>query len=147
MDRAIINFGIADVDLDGRDEIVFGSMVIDDNGHGLSTTGLGHGDSQHCSDFDPYTHGLEIFACNEDNPNNNFRDATTSKIYYRTTGGNDDGRANMGNFLNDYPGAQGVTSHDGNLISSVTHTGIAGDDKASVRITQNFPHILGRRPL
>lgn len=132
------NFGIADVDWDGRDEIVFGSMVIDDNGHGLSTTGLGHGDSQHCSDFDPYTHGQEIFACNEDRPNNNFRDATTSKIYYRTTGGNDDGRANMGNFLNDYPGAQGVTSRDGNLISSVTHTGTVGDDKASVSITQNF---------
>jgi hypothetical protein len=42
------NFGIADVDWDGRDEIVFGSMVIDDNGQGLSTTGLGHGDAQHC---------------------------------------------------------------------------------------------------
>lgn len=132
------NYGVADVDWDGRDEIVFGSMVIDDNGHGLSTTGLGHGDSQHCSDFDPYTHGQEIFACNEDNPNNNFRDATTSKIYYRTTGGNDDGRANMGNFLNDYPGAQGVTSRDNNLISAATHTGIVGDNKSSVTITQNF---------
>ena len=49
------NFGIADVDWDGRDEICFGSMVIDDNGKGLSTTGLGHGDAQHCSDFDTAT--------------------------------------------------------------------------------------------
>ena len=72
------NYGIADVDWDGRDEIVFGSMVIDDNGKGLSTTGLGHGDAQHCSDFDPYTFGQEIFACNENLPGgNNFRDATT----------------------------------------------------------------------
>ena len=130
------NFGIADVDWDGRDEIVFGSMVIDDNGKGLSTTGLGHGDSQHCSDFDPYSHGQEIFACNEDRPNNNFRDATTSKIYYRTTGGNDDGRANMGNFYNNYPGAQGVSSRDGSLISSVTHAAIPGGTKSN--ITQNF---------
>ena len=116
------NYGVADVDLDGRDEIVYGSMVIDDNGRGLSTTGLGHGDSQHCSDFDPYIHGLEIWACNEDRPNNNFRDATTSKIYYRTTGGSDDGRAIMGNFSNQYPGAQGSSARDyANAISSVSH--------------------------
>lgn len=132
------NYSVADVDWDGRDEIVFGSMVIDDNGRGLSTTGLGHGDSHHVGDFDPYIHGSEVFACNEDRPNNNFRDATTSKIYYRTTGTNDDGRALMGNFLNDYPGAQGVTSRDDNLISSVTHTGLQNDNKGSVSITQNF---------
>ena len=39
------NYAIVDVDWDGRDEIVWGSMVIDDNGKGLSTTGLGHGDA------------------------------------------------------------------------------------------------------
>lgn len=130
------NFGIADVDWDGRDEIVFGSMVIDDNGRGLSTSGLGHGDSQHCSDFDPYIRGQEIFACNEDNPSNNFRDATTSKIYYRLAGGSDDGRCIMGNFYNDYPGAQGSSARDGNLISSVTHAAIPGGSKAN--IAQNF---------
>ena len=54
------NFGIADVDEDGRDEIVFGSMVIDDNGKGLSTTGLGHGDAEHVGDFDPYRKGMEF---------------------------------------------------------------------------------------
>lgn len=132
------NMGIADVDMDGRDEIVYGSMVIDDNGYGLSTTGLGHGDSQHCGDFDPYSHGLEIFACNEDNPNNNFRDATTSKIYYRTTGGNDDGRANCGNFIDEYPGSEGISSRDSNLIGGASHKGITGDDKGTVSITQNF---------
>ena len=132
------NYSIADVDWDGRDEIVFGSMVIDDNGLGLSTTGLGHGDSHHVGDFDPYTHGQEIFACNEDNPNNNFRDATTSKIYYRTTGGNDDGRANMGNFIDEYPGAQGVTSRDPNLVGGASHAAIDGDSKNTVTITQNF---------
>ena len=77
------NYSIADVDWDGRDEIVFGSMVIDDNGKGLSTTGLGHGDAQHCSDFNPYIHGQEIYACLEDSRGNNYRDATTSKVYHR----------------------------------------------------------------
>lgn len=132
------NMGIADVDWDGRDEIVYGSMVIDDNGYGLSTTGLGHGDAQHCGDFDPYTHGQEIFACNEDRPNNNYRDATTSKIYYRTTGDNDDGRSNMGNFIDEYPGAEGISSHDDNIVGGASHKGIIGDNKASVSITQNF---------
>lgn len=106
------NFGVADVDWDGRDEIVFGSMVIDDNGKGLSTIGLGHGDALHCSDFNPYMHGQEIYACNEDRPNNNYRDATTSKIYYRSSPGSDDGRSMCGNFSNDFPGALGASGHD-----------------------------------
>ena len=121
------NYTVADVDWDGRDEIVFGSMVIDDNGKGLSTTGLGHGDSHHVGDFNPYIYRSEIVACNEDRPNNNYRDATTSKIYYRTTGGDDDGRAIAGNFSNDYPGAQFITARDSqSLISTVTNGHIDG---------------------
>lgn len=121
------NYSIADVDWDGRDEIIWGSMVIDDNGKGLSTTGLGHGDAHHVGDFDPYTHGQEGFFCNEDEPQNNLRDLTTSKIYYRTTGTDDDGRAIMGNFYNDFPGAAGATSHDSSSpISAVTKNHISG---------------------
>ena len=112
------NFGIADVDWDGRDEIVFGSMVIDDNGKGLSTTGLGHGDAQHCRDFDPYRHGQEIFTCNESSPAMNYRNATTSKIYYRLQTTSDDGRALCGNFTNKYPGSVG-RSVSSAMISSV----------------------------
>jgi len=119
------NFGIADVDWDGRDEIVFGSMVIDDNGKGLSTTGLGHGDAQHCSDFNPYVHGQEIYACLEDNPGNNYRDATTSKIYHRCIAGNDDGRAIAGNFTNSYPGGLGCSAREG-AISTITGEAVSG---------------------
>jgi len=124
------NFAIADVDWDGRDEIVFGSMVIDDNGKGLSTTGLGHGDAQHCADLDPYRHGQEQFACNESSPNNNYRDATTSKIYYRSVGTSDDGRGLMANFTNDYPGSQGRSVNSG-WISSVSDKVIEGADYIS----------------
>ena len=119
------NFGIADVDWDGRDEICFGSMVIDDNGKGLSTTGLGHGDAQHCSDFDPYRHGQEIFTCNEDRPAMNYRDATTSIIYYRLQSTSDDGRALCGNFSNAYPGAMGHSSQSG-TVSCVADKVITG---------------------
>ncbi len=119
------NYAVADVDLDGRDEIVFGSMVIDDNGHGLSTSGLGHGDAMHVGDYNPYAHGLEFYACNESNPANNYRDATTSKIYYRLAGGSDDGRSMMGNFTNRYPGAIGASGHD-TPVSAVTNAHIDG---------------------
>ncbi|MDM1293579.1 rhamnogalacturonan lyase [Sphingobacterium sp. N143] len=59
------NLTVADVDQDGKDEIVFGSMVIDDSGKGLYSTGLGHGDALHVGDLDPERHGLEIFGIHE----------------------------------------------------------------------------------
>lgn len=107
------NFQIADVDMDGRDEIVIGSMVIDDDGHGLSTTGLGHGDAQHCGDLDPYRWGLEQFTCQEGSQGNSYWNATTGQMYYRKADGGDDGRSMAGNFTNDYPGGQGRSVSSG----------------------------------
>jgi len=51
----------ADVDGDGRDEVVIGSAVIDDNGKPLWTTGLGHPDHCYVGDIDPCRPGLEIY--------------------------------------------------------------------------------------
>ena len=123
------NFVIADVDEDGRDEIVYGSMVIDDNGKGLSTSGYEHGDAQHVGDFDPYRKGLEFFGCLEDGPyyGSDYRNATTSEVYYKHTGGSDDGRAIMGNFSNSYPGSQG-RSVGSDLISSVKDVEVVSKD-------------------
>ena len=125
------NYCVADVDMDGRDEIVFGSMVIDDNGYGLSTTGYGHGDAEHVGDLNPYVHGLEIFACMEDNPGTNYRDATTSKVYYRHTAAKDVGRCMAGNFTNDFPGGMGTPGTTG-PISCVTNTYVSGLVEAGV---------------
>ena len=107
------NFQIADVDMDGRDEIMFGSMCIDDTGFGLSTTGLGHGDAQHCGDLDPYRWGLEQFTCQEGSQGNSYWNPTTGQIYYRKSDGGDDGRCLAGNFSNDYPGGQGRSVSSG----------------------------------
>ena len=125
------NYAVADVDMDGRDEIVFGSMVIDDNGKGLSTTGLGHGDAEHVGDLNPYVHGLEIYACLEDNPGNNYRDATTSKIYHRFVAGRDDGRSMAGNFTNSFAGGLGCSAREG-AISTVTGEAVSGLDATGV---------------
>ena len=57
---------VGDVDDDGRDEIVYGSCVIDDDGTGLYSTSLKHGDALHLADIDPSRPGLEIFKANGD---------------------------------------------------------------------------------
>jgi len=51
----------ADVDDDGFDEVVLGSVVIDDDGTALYSTGLGHPDKVFVTDIDPTRPGLEIF--------------------------------------------------------------------------------------
>ena len=79
------NLSVADVDHDGRDEIVFGAAVIDDNGRGLYSTGLGHGDALHVSDLDPERPGLEVFNIQErfDDAGANFRDARTGEVIWK----------------------------------------------------------------
>ncbi|BAV08859.1 rhamnogalacturonan lyase in rhamnose utilization cluster [Filimonas lacunae] len=59
------NLFVADVDNDGKDEIVYGSMCVDDNGKGLYTTGLRHGDAVHVSDLDPSHPGQEVYGIHE----------------------------------------------------------------------------------
>ncbi|HEY1193490.1 MAG TPA: rhamnogalacturonan lyase [Flavobacterium sp.] len=59
------NLTVTDVDNDGKDEIIYGSMCVDDNGKGLYTTGFRHGDAIHVSDLDPDLPGLEVFGIHE----------------------------------------------------------------------------------
>ena len=79
------NLSVGDVDGDGRDEIVYGAMCVDDDGKGLWNTGLGHGDAIHLSDLDPNHPGLEIFDIHEHVKHEHgidFRDARTGKILW-----------------------------------------------------------------
>jgi rhamnogalacturonan endolyase len=73
------NISVADVDEDGRDEIVYGGCVIDDNGKGLRSTGYGHGDTIHVGDFDPSNPGLEMFRIQE-----RFADAGAHMVALKT---------------------------------------------------------------
>jgi rhamnogalacturonan endolyase len=79
------NLSVGDVDGDGKDEIVFGAMVVDDNGKGLYSTGLGHGDALHLSDLDPDRPGLEVFDIQErfDDAGAHFRDARTGEMLWK----------------------------------------------------------------
>ena len=81
------NLSVADVDGDGKDEILYGSCCIDDNGKGLYSTGLGHGDAMHVSDLDPDHPGLEVFSIHE-RPKHDFGasffDARTGEVLWGT---------------------------------------------------------------
>lgn len=60
------NLSIGDVDGDGKDEIIWGSAALDDDGTLLYSVGFGHGDAIHLGDMDPDRPGLELFDVHED---------------------------------------------------------------------------------
>ena len=87
------NLRVADVDCDSCDEIVYGSCTIDHDGTGLYTTGLGHGDALHLTQFDPSIPELQVWACHErDGQGSTFRHAATGEIIFQIRAGEDVGR-------------------------------------------------------
>jgi rhamnogalacturonan endolyase len=102
---------VADVDADGKDEIVYGSMVVDDNGKGLFTTGLRHGDALHVTDLDPTRPGLEVFGVHEieehtTGPGVAVYNAKNGEIYFRSAEGKDVGRGVAEDIDPGNPGAE-----------------------------------------
>ena len=57
---------VADIDSDGFDGILNGSIAIDHDGRTMWSTGLGHGDRFYVTDIDPARPGLEIWYTIED---------------------------------------------------------------------------------
>ncbi|MGP3775221.1 rhamnogalacturonan lyase [Streptomyces sp. SDT5-1] len=118
---------VADVDGDGKDEIVYGAMAVDDNGAGLWTTGNGHGDAMHVGDLDPSRPGLEEFKVDEDSskPSSWMADAKTGGVIWKTGANGDNGRGVSGDIWSGSPGAEswssaesGVRDTKGTVVNS-----------------------------
>ncbi len=78
---------VADLDGDGADEVLNGSIAIDGDGRTMWSTGNGHGDRFYVSDIDPGRPGLEIFYTYEDpHPRNGVGlwDARTGDLIFGT---------------------------------------------------------------
>lgn len=115
----------ADVDGDGRHEIVYGAATIDDDGSllyssfdvlppGSAAPGenvrLGHGDAMHVADIDPNRPGMEIWTSHEGATfapyGQAMRDAATGEVLFGTYSGRDTGRSMIGDVRTDVPGME-----------------------------------------
>ncbi|MFD9500445.1 rhamnogalacturonan lyase [Streptomyces sp. NPDC060035] len=127
----------ADVDGDGRQEIVYGSASIDDDGSLLysskdtmppqsSAPGqnarLGHGDAMHVTDIDPNRPGMEIYTVHEGGTwapyGYALRDAATGEVVYGAYSGRDTGRGMVGDVDPSHPGLETWASMPGGLDGS-----------------------------
>ena len=102
------NLSVGDIDNDGKDEIVYGSAALDDDGKTvLGNTGLGHGDAMHMSDFN--NDGTqEVFSVKEEQFKKyaeDLRVASTGKHFWssgKLVTSDDNGRGVMDNIDDDY---------------------------------------------
>ncbi|MFF8092414.1 rhamnogalacturonan lyase [Streptomyces sp. NPDC016675] len=108
---------VADVDGDGKDEIVYGAMAVDDNGNGLWTTRNGHGDAMHVGDLDPSRAGLEEFKVDEDSskPSSWMADARTGQILWSTGTSGDNGRGVAADIWSGSAGAESWSSAESGI--------------------------------
>ncbi len=87
------NLRVADVDGDGCDEIIYGSCAIDNNGKGLHSTQMGHGDAIHLTKFSPDMKGFQVWDCHENKRDgSSFRDAATGEVLFQVKSPTDVGR-------------------------------------------------------
>ena len=105
------NLSVTDMDDDGKDEIIYGSMVVDDNGEGLFSTGFRHGDALHVGEFIPGRPGLQVFGIHEietntTGPGVTVYDARTGEVLFRGSINKDVGRGVAGDIWPENPGAE-----------------------------------------
>lgn len=94
------SLSVGDVDGDGRDEIVYQAMTVDDDGAGLYSTMRRHGDAMFLSDLYPDRPGLETFLITENEnetvrfqtPGAGVHDARTGEAIWTRAPGVDIGR-------------------------------------------------------
>lgn len=110
---------VCDADNDGKDEIVFGSTVVDDDGSILNSTDHGHGDALHASDFDNDGE-QEIFSVHEEpegymSYGAELRKAKNARILAAKGASGDVERGLIGNFDDNVGTSEWMSSADDNI--------------------------------
>lgn len=112
---------VGDLDGDGFDEIMVGAAALDHDGKLLWSTGLGHGDATHLSEFDPDNEGKEIFIITEEETakyDAAMIDAKTGKILLgKPQTGGDTARGLAIDCDGTYAGAEFMEWGDANLMT------------------------------
>lgn len=111
------NLAVADVDFDGKDEILSGPMAIDDDGSTMyavngedaegNTIKLGHGDAFDVAVMDPEYPGYYVWACHETSnlpANIELHDARTGQLLFGWGKNKDTGRSRAADIDPTYPG-------------------------------------------
>ena len=81
------NLTVGDVDNDGKDEIICGSLALDDDFSVLWCSGRGHGDALHLADYDPTHDGMEYMSVHEEYSGNEISGSTTGNDGKQRLGG------------------------------------------------------------
>lgn len=114
------NVSVADVDGDGKDEIIYGSACIDDNGKLIYRTGYGHGDAMHVSDMIPGNGVLEGWFVHEDKGaayGYELRNLKTGKVIFGQKTNTDNGRGMAADIDANHKGFEMWSSYGSNVFN------------------------------
>jgi hypothetical protein len=155
------SLSLADVDADGKQELVYGSATIDDDGSLLyssfdvlppaappgATVRLGHGDAMHVTDIDPSRPGLEIWTAHEGATvapyGSAMRDAATGEVLFGAYSGRDTGRGMIGDMRPRCPASRSGRACPARRASgTVIPGGDAGHEHVDPLVGR--PHHAGR---
>lgn len=138
------NLSVADVDGDGKDEIIWGSAAVDDDGSLLYATGFGHGDAIHLADLNPDRPGLELFEVHEEKGTYawDMHDAATGEIIYKGgQSGQDNGRGLAADIVGDNRGYEFWSAYggfDSGSRNQNPYNAISGQQAGSSKPSMNF---------
>ena len=118
------NLRVADVDGDGCDEIIYGQMAVDNDGTGLYTTKMYHGDAMHLVS-DTNNGDYYVWCCHENKKDGtSLRNARTGKVIFQFPSNKDIGRCMAADIDPTHegvelwsPNTEGIRAFDGTLLS------------------------------